>query len=497
MASLALICLLAVAAAIAAAIAESAVAPGTKPNIILLFNDDQDITLGGTTPMAFTEKLMSTGATVDNFFVNTPVCCPSRTTLLSGGYPHNWHTTTGGCMHMNVMNDQFRQRTIGIYMKALGYTTGQFGKLLNPNGVAAYCAKTNAVPVPGFDSYLTMCNDNRYFGNTFTSNGTFVEKGKDPEDYLTSVIGNHSLDFIEASLQAGRPFFAYISPHAPHVPATPAPWYADKFSDKQAPRTPNYNYSAADHHYVIRSQPILTSKEGNESDALFRDRWRSLLSVDDITKDVVSLLEKYDQVDNTYILWTSDHGFQLGQFRLPSCKLQPYDHDIRVPFRIKGPGLKQGSHSFVASMVDVAPTIIELGGGTVPEEMDGHSFASLLMSDSSAPKDETRDRMTIEYWTLGNVIRYGHYIDMPNNTYIGIRLVNDTHNYLYVEYYQDVKEMKFTDKGFEFELFDVSKDPYQMKNLYGTPEADDQLVTELHEYLHKQVVCKGQEECKL
>ena len=491
---LTLICLLAVTAAIA----ESAVAPGTKPNIILLFNDDQDITLGGTTPMAFTEKMMSTGATVDNFFVNTPVCCPSRTTLLSGGYPHNWHTTTGGCMHMNVMNDQFRQRTIGIYMKALGYTTGQFGKLLNPNGVAAYCAKTNPVPVPGFDSYLTMCNDNRYFGNTFTSNGTFVEKGKDPEDYLTSVIGNHSLDFIEASLQAGRPFFAYISPHAPHVPATPAPWYADKFSDKQAPRTPNYNYSAADHHYVIRSQPILTSKEGDESDALFRDRWRSLLSVDDITKDVVSLLEKYDQVDNTYILWTSDHGFQLGQFRLPSCKLQPYDHDLKVPFRIKGPGLKQGSHSFVASMVDVAPTIIELGGGTVPEEMDGHSFASLLMSNSpDVAKDKTRDRMTIEYWTLGNVVRYGHYIDMPNNTYIGIRLVNDTHNYLYVEYYQDVTEMKFTDKGFEFELFDVSKDPYQMKNLYGTPEADDQLVTELHEYLHKQVVCKGQKECKL
>ena len=489
-----LFCLL----AITAGVIESAATAVTKPNIILLFNDDQDITLGGATPMAFTEKLMSTGAIVDNFFVNTPVCCPSRTTLLTGGYPHNWHTTQGGCMHMDVMNDHFRQSTVGVFMKSLGYTTGQFGKLLNPNGVAAYCAKSNAIPLPGFDSYLTMCNDNRYFGNTFTSNGTFVEKGKDPQDYLTSVIGNHSHDFIEASLQAGRPFFAYISPHAPHVPATPAPWYADKFSDMKAPRTPNYNYSAADHHYVIRSQPIMTSKEGDESDALFRDRWRSLLSVDDITKDFMKLLEKYDQVDNTYILWTSDHGFQLGQFRLPSCKLQPYDHDIRVPFRIKGPGVTSGSHSFVASMVDVAPTIIELGGGTVPEEMDGHSFAKLLMSDTSvSQEDKARDRMTIEYWTLGNVVRYGHYIDMPNNTYIGIRLVNDTHNYLYVEFYKDVTETTFSDDGFEFELFDVSKDPYQMKNLYGTPEADDQLVTELHEYLHKQVVCKGQTECKL
>uniref|UniRef100_A0A1X7VGC2 Sulfatase N-terminal domain-containing protein n=1 Tax=Amphimedon queenslandica TaxID=400682 RepID=A0A1X7VGC2_AMPQE len=492
MAFLTLICVLAVTATIA----ESAVAPGTKPNIILLFNDDQDITLGGTTPMAFTEKLMSTGATVDNFFVNTPVCCPSRTTMLTGGYPHNWHTTTGGCMHMDTDNDRFRKSIFGLNLQSLGYTTGQFGKLLN--GMKEYCSEKDPLRLPGFDSYLTMCNYARYFENTFSSNGTLYKTGTKPEDYLTSVIGNHSLDFIEASLQAGRPFFAYISPHAPHVPATPAPWYADKFSDMKAPRTPNYNYSATDHHYVIRSQPILTSDQGDTSDALFRDRWRSLLSVDDITKDVVSLLEKYDQVDNTYILWTSDHGYQLGQFRLPSCKLQPYDHDLKVPFRIKGPGLKQGSHSFVASIVDVAPTIIELGGGTVPEEMDGHSFASLLMSDSlDVAKDKRRDRMTIEYWTLGNVIRYGHYIDMPNNTYIGIRLVNDTHNYLYVEYYQDVTEMKFTDKGFEFELFDVSKDPYQMKNLYGTPEADDQLVTELHEYLHKQVVCKGQKECKL
>lgn len=463
-----------------------------KPNIILLFNDDQDITLGGTTPMSYTRQIMSDGANVKNFFVNTPVCCPSRTTILTGGYPHNWHTDKGGCMHMDVSTQEFRDSIIGVYMQKLGYTTGQFGKLLNPGGVAAYCTKSDATKLPGFDSYVTMCNDNRYFGNTFSVNGTFVQKGKDPEDYLTSVIGNASVDFIESSLQAGRPFFAYISPHAPHVPATPAPWYADKYSDKSAPKTPNYNYSAPDHHYVIRSQPPLTDKQAGDSDALFVNRWRSLLSVDDITREIVPLLNKYNQLDNTYILWTSDHGFQLGQFRLPSCKLQPYDHDIRVPFNVRGPGIVKGDMDFVASMVDVAPTIIELGGGTVPDKMDGHSFAGLLKGSRENTK---RDRMTIEYWTLGNVIRYGHYIDMPNNTYIGIRLINETHNVLYVEFYKDVSEMKFEDEGFEFELFDVNSDPYQLNNLYGTPQADSDLVDELHSYLHKQVICKGQRQC--
>ena len=281
------------------------------------------------------------------------------------------------------------------------------------------------------------------------------------------------------------------------MPATPAPWYENEFKGHKAPRTPNYNFSATDHHYVIRSQPPMTKDQASDSDNLFADRWRSLLSVDDITKEVVALLNKYNQLDNTYILWTSDHGFQLGQFRLPSCKLQPYDHDIRVPFHIRGPGIQNKNYSFVSGMVDVAPTIIELAGGQVPSTMDGHSFAKLLMeSDDQVGAGNQRDKLTLEYWTLGNVIRYGHYIDMPNNTYIGIRLLNETHNYLYAEFYESVDETTFTDAPLEYELFDVAKDPYQLKNLYGTSEEDKDLVKELHKYLHQQVVCKGQQQCK-
>ena len=464
-----------------------------RPNIIFLFNDDQDLTLGGATPMSFTQNLMERGVKLENFFVNTPVCCPSRTTLLTGGYPHNWHTINGGCMHMNVTNEKFEQSTIGVYMQKLGYTTGMFGKLLNPNGVAPYCKKEKAQKLPGFDSYLTMCNDNKYFENTFTQNGTFIQSGKSPKDYLTSLIGNHSSSFVEASLQADRPFFVYIAPHAPHVPATPAPWYTNEFQNHSAPRTPNYNYSALDHHYVIRSQQPLTKTEGEEVDELFRNRWRTLLSVDDITRDLYSLLEKYNQLDNTYFIWTSDHGFQLGQFRLPSCKLQPYDHDIRVPFSVIGPGIKPNQKmSFVAGMVDVAPTIIELAGGNVPEEMDGRSFAPELRD---MPVPMRPEKHMLEYWTLGNVIRYDHYIDMPNNTYIGVRLINDTYNYLYVEFYADGKEQTFKDEPLEYELFDVSKDPYQKQNLYGTSNKDNELVAELRDYIHKQVLCKGQKEC--
>ena len=470
-----------------------------RPNILVLLTDDQDLTLGGMTPMAFTKELMeSGGATLKNFFVNTPVCCPSRTTLLTGMYPHNWHVTSGdSCMHMGVVNSRFKEATIGVQMKKLNYTTGMFGKLLNPPGMTPYCKKGKngeLEPLPGFDDYLVNCyleKSPRYYRNTFAVNGEIYVSGSSPEDYLTSIIGNHTTKFIDKALSSGEPFFAYVAPQAPHVPSTPAPWYMDNFAELNAPRTPNYNYSALDHHYVIRQQQPLTAEIANDTDNLFRDRWRTLLSVDDVMKAVVEELKKHNAMDNTYIITTSDHGFNLGQLRLPSCKLQPYDHDIRVPFYVYGPKVTPGSSfDFVAGMVDVSPTILSLAGGTPLDTMDGRSFAELLMSGDH--KMEGRDTHMLEYWSLGNVIRYEHYIDMPNSTYIGARLINSTHNYLYAEFFDGENVVDFS-TPLEYELFDITKDPYQMTNLYKKGDATSQaMMEELKNFIHKQIQCKGE-----
>lgn len=460
------------------------------PNMIFLLTDDQDLTLGGNTPMVYTRNLMSSsGAVLNNFFVNTPVCCPSRATVLTGKYPHNWHTSSpAGCMHMNVTSPLFQQSSIGVQMQSLGYTTGMFGKLVNPEGMVPYCDHTNPQPLPGFDDYLAMCNDNRYYKNEFTLNGKIYTSGNSPDDYLTSIIGNQTVIFVTKALEEEQPFFAYVAPHAPHVPATPAPWYSTQFSGDKAPRTPNYNYLAADHHYVVRTQDNLTTTIENEVDELFEDRWRTLLSVDDIMRELVPLLEKFDQLGNTYIVHTSDHGFQLGQFRMPSCKLQPYEHDLRVPFSILGPGIRNGTYEFVAGMVDVAPTLYSLMAGNIPPSfMDGKSFAHLLLYPSDVG---IRDMHMVEYWTLGDVVRFDHYIDLPNNTFIGVRLLNSTHDYMYAEFYKgDVDN--FT-SPLEYELFDVGNDPYQMVNLYGTGKEDKELVAELQQFIHSEVVCSGQ-----
>lgn len=463
-----------------------------KPNFVFIINDDQDLLLQGSIGMEYTTDMMvKEGASLSNFFSNTPVCCPSRTTLLSGQYAHNWHTTDAeSCMFMDLRGPEFWRANIGVHMQNLGYTTGAFGKLLNLEIGTIFCDEDTAQPIPGFNSTLALCNEFAFYNNIWNVNGTIEATGEEPKDYMTSVIGNASLKFMHDSLEADRPFFLFVGPHAPHLPATPAPWYMNEFANISAPRTPNYNSWASHHHYLVRSQPPMTAQDDSYVDNLFRYRSRSLLSVDDIVKDIVNMLTKYGEIDNTYIVFTSDHGYQLGQFRMRTEKEQPYDNHIRVPFVIRGPKIPQVSFQFMASIVDIAPTLLEIAGGDIPITMDGHSFAKQLTTSLQG----ARDKHLIEYWSVGKRVVDGFLVDLPNNTFIGIRLLNATHDYLYAEFYASNTEVDFH-SPIEYELFNLSNDPWQLHNLYGNEDMEE-LVSELYEYLHQEIVCKGQFSCR-
>ena len=459
------------------------------PNFVFLINDDQDLTLGGISPMSRTLAFMQDGVYLKNFFVNTPLCCPSRATLVSGRYSHNFVSSDGsGCMKMNVTIPEFYNFTFPVYLKELGYTVGAYGKLLNPTGTPA-CKKD---PMPGYDDFTLMCNSNRYFNVSLVNTTAKYFTGFQPEDYLTSIIGNASVRFVERALKEKKPFFVYIGPHAPHYPATPAPWYEDMFPIIHPPLTPNYNYTAKDHHFLLRKQKPLNDYEAELITDLFRDRWRTLLSVDDLLMDVVKVITDYSALDNTYFVWTSDHGYQLGQFCLPREKHQPYENDIRVPFFIKGPGIKQhSSRNEVVSMVDVAPTLLELAGITPPSRMEGASFVSLL-TNKGGGNNWSKDKHLVEFWSQSDGIKFNHYVDGPNNTFIGVRLLNESHNVAYLEFYENiVGEHLFNITPCDYEFYDLKRDPYQLNNLYNTPEIDDQLVNELKDYLHNKIQCKG------
>ena len=147
----------------------------------------------------------------------------------------------------------------------------------------------------------------------------------------------------------GKPFWVTVASKAPHAPFTPAPWYASGTWVDGHPgveRTASYNASAEalrEHHALIANQPPISQRCAGQIDDNFRDRWRALLSVDDAVAGMVAAVEELGLWNRTYFMITSDHGYNLGQHRLPFGKHNVYDHDIRIPFVIRGPGIAPNS----------------------------------------------------------------------------------------------------------------------------------------------------------
>ena len=190
---------------------------------------------------------------------------------------------------------------------------------------------------------------------------------------------------------------AVVGNRAPHAPFTPAPWYAEGsgpasawIDDLVAPRTPDYNCSAApdgvcaDFHWLVSHQDIITHDQAEKTDNVFRQRWRSLMSVDDGVAGICRALEELNVAKTTYVIVTSDHGWNLGQHRLPGGKHNVYDHATQIPFVIRGPGIRAGTQfTHPASNVDVAPTLLGLAGvDSLSQDMDGSSIALLLINGS-------------------------------------------------------------------------------------------------------------------
>jgi hypothetical protein len=222
---------------------------------------------------------------------------------------------------------------------------------------------------------------------------------------MTAVLGNRSLAFLRNATAQALPWVQYVGFHAPHLPATPAPWYASAPVPVAAPRTRAWNVGWEGKHFVVDNGVDKPMSAGliNGSDVLYGQRLRSLLSVDDFIGAAMEHLEGVGALQNTFVLFTSDHGYHLGQWGMWCEKAMPYDHDTRVPLFVRGPGVAAGSvvGALVAMNVDVGPTLLELAGaanawpsGTA--QRDGRSLAPLLR-DPSAPPSGWRERMLIEF----------------------------------------------------------------------------------------------------
>ncbi|KAK5985584.1 Arylsulfatase [Trichostrongylus colubriformis] len=376
----------------------------TRKNVILIVTDDQDIELGSMQYMPKVSRLMKEkGTEFRGGFVSTPICCPSRSSLLTGMYVHNHNVHTN---NHNCSGEEWRKthepRSIGVYMKEAGYHTAYLGKYLNEY-------EGNYVP-PGWDYWMGLVKNSKFYNYTINLNGNRVKYGAEYEkDYFTDLVSNYSLKFIVDHFltHSDVPFFLVISYPAPHGPEDPAPQYAHLFEDIDSHRTDSWNYAPnPDKQWLLQRTGKMEPVHVAFTDLLHRRRMQTLQSVDDGVHQIFSTLRDYNYLSSTYAIYTSDHGYHLGQFGLIKGKNMPYEFDIRVPFFLRGPGvMKNFSIREPVMNVDIAPTLISIAGGNVPDHMDGRNLLELIalkkaalsrkMNESSLPAP-WRDTVLIE-----------------------------------------------------------------------------------------------------
>jgi len=434
----------------------------SRPNIVFILTDDQDLLLNSMSTMPAVRSLIAAqGLSFTNDYVPLSLCCPSRASILTGEHTHNHQVYTvtppdGGNERYLALGHE--DANLGTALHAAGYRTALLGKYLN-----GYPRGSDATHVPpGWDEWDVPIFGAAYdeFDYTMNQNGALIPHGHTPADYLTDVMTVRARQFIRAAAADRVPFFLYLAPYAPHKPSTPAPRHAQLFPGVRVPRTPSFNEAdMSDKPSAVRGLPLLNKAAVADLDAQYRRRLQALQAVDEMVASVVLSLRNTGQLDNTYIVFTSDNGYHMGQHRMKSGKYTPYEEDIRVPLLIRGPGVPLGRtvDAFVEN-VDFAPTLAELAGTALDTPYDGRSLVPLL--GGTVPTSWRRG-VLLEQFTFTEQPESAYGILEPSEnlpedgpvehpTHIGLR----TPTYKYIEYANQ-----------EREYYDLVNDPYELQNL--------------------------------
>uniref|UniRef100_A0A8C2I2R0 N-acetylglucosamine-6-sulfatase n=1 Tax=Cyprinus carpio TaxID=7962 RepID=A0A8C2I2R0_CYPCA len=410
-----------------------------RANIVLILTDDLDVSIGGMVSI-LSRKI----GFVVSVFVASPLCCPSRASILTGKYPHNHHvvnnTLEGNCSSTAWQKTQEPETFPAFLQKQGTYQTFFAGKYLNEYGNKK-AGGVEHVP-SGWDHWFALERNSKYYNYTLSVNGRAQRHGQNySEDYLTDVL---------------------------------------------------------DKHWLIRqAKTPMTNSSVEFLDKAYRKRWRTLLSVDDLVEKVVRKLEVRGELSNTYVIFTSDNGYHTGQFSLPVDKRQLYEFDIRVPLLVRGPNIKPNQTSpLLIANVDLGPTILDIAGYNVNEtQMDGMSFLPIMTSKGNS--STWRSDILVEYEGEGSntsdpaCLLLGPGVsecfpdcvceDSYNNTYACVRTVAQAANLQYCE---------FDDNEVFVEVYNLTADPFQLTNI--AKSIDQEVLEKMNHRLMMLQSCSGQ-----
>ncbi len=432
-----------------------------RPNIVVLMTDDQ--TVESLRAMPQTRRLLAgEGVEFANNFASNPLCCPSRSTFLTGRYAHNH-----GVLRNTVPNGGYvtldGSQTLPVWLQRDGYYTAHIGKYLNGYGRDL----PTEIP-PGWDEWRGSVDPTTYsmYGFTLNEQGALTTYGDpdvpDPATYQTDVYAQKAVDLIGRRAPKRKPFFLSVAPLAPHgendlgedesPDATPGPRAAPRhegaFANEALPLPPSFNEAdVADKPEAIRARSPIGAGQQATIQARYRDRLEALLAVDDMVASLVTALRRSGELDETLFVFTSDNGFLHGEHRVRSGKQLPYEESIRVPLIVRGPGLPAGKvRRQTVANVDLAATILDYAGVSSPVPPDGRSLRRLAADGRLEPGRA----ILIENWCGQNEACF----DPTIPRYQGVR----TARYAYFEY-----------PNGEAELYDLPLDPYELESRHADP----------------------------
>jgi len=427
----------------------STAAAPSRPNILVILSDDQR--LDDMRALPRTQALIGQhGTTFANAYVTTPLCCPSRATLLTGQYAHNNHVLDNG-PPLGGYGRLDHTNTLAVWLQDAGYYTAHLGKYLNFYGVTS----PPVVP-PGWSRWFGLVDPSTYhmYDYTVDDDGTLVTYGHAPSDYQTDVLAQKAEEVIRDRAGTGQPFFMTVTPIAPHLEGgdgagagallQPAPRHQGRFRRARLPGRAAFNEAdVLDKPAYIQARPRFIPKRWKEILRIHRARLASLLALDDLVERLVTALQETGQLENTVIVFTSDNGFFLGEHRLPEGKYYPYEEAIHVPLLIRGGGFP-AAHTAqqIVGNVDLAPTFLALAGADAGRVVDGLPLLPLAL-DPDLEKDRA---LLIEGFSHGRRAQLA---------YAGLR----TGRWQYTEY----------ETG-ETELYDLQADPHELDSRHAAPQ---------------------------
>jgi N-acetylglucosamine-6-sulfatase len=422
-----------------------------RPNIVVILVDDMRWDEYGAFGHAYIktpniDRIAKEGASFVNAFCTTPLCSPSRANFLTGLYAHN-----NGIVDNTARDKQSHElKTFPRLLDSAGYETAFIGKWHMGNDDSKR---------PGWDFWVSLKGQGEATDPNLNING----EQRQVKGYVTDILTDQALGFVQT--KRDQPFLLYLSHKALHPNLVqrndgsvanigeggfvPADRHKGMYGSAVFTRRPNNAVPPTDKPALMRKIGDLPplGKETATSEQTIRERSEMLMAVDESLGKIVNTLKELGALDNTIIVFTSDHGYWYGEHGLNDERRLAYEESIRIPMLVRFPPLiKAGSTiKHLVQSIDLAPTLLDLTGVRTSQQFDGSSMVPLL-TDRVAP------------WRSSILIEYYSDTVFPRVYKMGYKAVR-TERYKFIRY----EELEGMD-----ELYDLKTDPYELNNLISS-----------------------------